>query len=230
MREKLCFKQAAKIIKYQKEHAKKEEEVVMLRKRTNALQLELTQHYNIYATEKTEKEKMMHELNVKQETINKLQANMTIYEADVKKLTQQLEHQAIEVEKLKISRQTDETNEMQIMIKKMQEKIDDIHTTEIKLSKLNDQLKNQREELRNKDRVIQTLQMKIESYKFRVNDNRATSMGQLNVNDKMLKSTVMKETNARAIVSATSKVAGLIRRKFLSEKKLTSKQFCNLYS
>ena len=199
MWEKLYFKQAAKVIEYQKEIAKKEEEVVMLRKRTNALQLELTQHYNIYTTEKTEKEKIMHELNCKQEKINQLQANMTIYEADVKNLTQQLQHQ------------------------KMQEKEDEIHAAEIKLSKLNDQLKNQHEELCNKDRVIQTLQMKIESYKFRVNDNRATSMGQLNVNDKMLKSTVMKQTNARAIVRASSKVAGLIRRTFLSEKKLTSK-------
>ena len=186
------------------------------------MQLELTQHYNIYTTEKTENEKMMHELNSKHETINKLQANMTIYEADVKKLTQQLEHQAVKLQKLQLSSQR-QTDEMQIIIKKMQEKEDEIHTAEIKLSKLNDQLKNQHEELCNKDRVIQTLQMKIESYKFRVNDNRATSMGQLNVNDKMLKSTVMKETNARAIVSATSKVAGLIRRTFLSEKKLTSK-------
>ena len=223
MWEKLYFKQAAKVSKYQKEDAKKEEELAMLRKRTTALQLELTQHYNNYTTEKTEKEKMMHELNSKQEKINELQANMTIYEADVKLLTQQLQHQAGKLEKLQISRQTDETDEMQIIINKMQEKEDEIHTAEMKLSKLNDQLKNQHEELCNKDRVIQTLQMKIESYKFRVNDNRATSMGQLNVNDKMLKSTVVKETNARAIVSATSKVAGLIRRTFLSEKKLTGK-------
>ena len=224
MWEKLYFKQAAKLIKYQKEHAKKEEELIMLRKRTTALQLELTQHYNIYTTEKTEKEKMMHELNSKQLTINKLQANMTIYEADVKKLKQQLQHQAeaVEQEKLQLSNQR-QTDEMQIIIKKMQEKEDEIHTAEKKLSKLNDQLKNQHEELCNKDRVIQTLQMKIESYKFRVNDNRATSMGQLNINDKMLKSTVMKETNARAIVRASSKVAVLIRRTFLSEKKLTSK-------
>ena len=222
MWEKLYFKEAAKIIKYQKEDEKKEEELIMLRKRTTALQLELTQHYNIYATEKTEKEKMTHELNTKQEIFNKLQANMTMYEADVNKLTQQLKHQAFELENLHISSQH-QTDEMQIIIKKMQEKEDEIHTAETNLSKLKDQLKNQHEELCNKDRVIQTLQMKIESYKFRVNDNRATSMGQLNVNDKMLKSTVMKETNARAIVSATSKVAGLIRRKFQSEKKLTSK-------
>ena len=224
MWENLYFKQAAKLIKYQKEDGKKEEELIMLRKRTTALQLELTQHYNIYTTEKTEKEKMMHELNSKQLTINKLQANMTIYEADVKKLKQQLQHQAeaVEQEKLQLSNQR-QTDEMQIIIKKMQEKEDEIQTAETNLSKLKDKLKNQHEELCNKDRVIQTLQMKIESYKFRVNDNRATSMGQLNVNDKMLKSTVMKETNARAIVSATSKVAGLIRRTFLSEKKLTSK-------
>ena len=95
MWEKLYFKQAAKAIKYQKKDAKKEEELVMLRKGTTALQLELTQHYNIYATEKTEKEKTMYELNSKQETINKLQANMTMYEADVNKLTQQLQHQAL---------------------------------------------------------------------------------------------------------------------------------------
>ena len=131
MWEKLYFKQAAKVSKYQKEDAKKEEELAMLRKRTTALQLELTQHYNNYTTEKTEKEKMMHELNSKQETINKLQANLTIYEADVKLLTQQLQHQAGKLEKLQISRQRDETDEMQIIIKKMQEKEDEIHTAEI---------------------------------------------------------------------------------------------------
>ena len=222
MWEKLYFKQAAKAITYQKEDAKKEEELVMLRKKTTALQLELTQHYNIYTTEKTEKEKLMHELNSKQQTINKLQANITMYEADIRNLTHQLQHQAVELDMLQLNSQS-QKDELQIITKKMQEKEDELHTAEINLSKLIDQLKNQHEELCNKDRVIHTLQMKIESYKFRVNDNRATSMSQLNVNDKMLKPTVRKEINTRAIVNARAKVAGLIRKTFKSEKKLTSK-------
>ena len=64
----------------------------MLRKKTTILQFELGQCYDIFTAEKAEKEKMICELNSKQETITKLQTNIRIHKADAITLSQQLQH------------------------------------------------------------------------------------------------------------------------------------------
>ena len=79
MWEELYFKQSAKVISYQREGKQKEEELVMLRKKTTSLQFELRHQSKIFTAEKAEKEKIICELNSKQETINKLQTNITIH-------------------------------------------------------------------------------------------------------------------------------------------------------
>ena len=67
--EKLYYKQSIKLITYQKEATQKEEELVIMRKRTIGLQLKLRQQHNILTAEKTEKQKMIYELANQQETI-----------------------------------------------------------------------------------------------------------------------------------------------------------------
>ena len=47
----------------------------------------------------------------------------------------------------------------------------------------------------------------------------------MNAGNKMLKSAGRKEMNARAIFGARSKVSGFLRKVFLPENRLTSKQF-----
>ena len=71
----------------------------------------------------------------------------------------------------------------------MQGKEKEIYTAEIKLSKLNYQLKEQQEEIGNKDKVIQALKAEIESYEAGVNNIKTMTMGQLNIENKILKST-----------------------------------------
>ena len=89
---------------------------------------------------------------------------------------------------------------------------------EIKLSKLNDQIKDQYKEISNKDQVIQTLRDKIQNYKVGVHDTKTMAISQMNVENKTLKSTVRKEIKTTTIVGARLKVAGFIRKKFLFEK------------
>ena len=95
-------------------------------------------------------------------------------------------------------------------------------TAEIKISKLKDQVKDQYEEISNKDKVIQTLEDEIKNYKVGVNDTKTMAISQLNEENKISKSTDRKEIKTRATVSAHSKVAGFIRKTFLLEKKLIS--------
>ena len=181
MWEKLYYKQSSKVISYQKEITQKEQELVMLSKKTTILQLELGQHYDIVNAEKAEKERMICELN---KIINKLQENIKIHEADVRQLKE------------------------------------DICTTKKKLSELHHQVNNQHEELCNKDKFIQTLQDEIEKYKVGVHDTKTMAISQMNVDNKMLKSTVRKDIKT---TGTRSKVTGFIRKKFLLEKKLPSK-------
>ena len=144
MWEKLYCKQSAEVIIYQRGDKQKEEELVMLRKNTTSLQLELRHQYKIFTAKKVEKEKMIcelnNELNNKQKTMNELQTNITIHNAEAIKLTQQLQHQSVELEKLQIRSQS-QMDEMKIIIKKMQKMEEKKCTVEIKLSKLNDQIK-----------------------------------------------------------------------------------------
>ena len=63
-------------------------------------------------------------------------------------------------------------DEMKIIIKKMQKMKEKKCTAEIKLSKLNDQIKHQYEEISNKDQVIQTLPDEIENYNIEVNETK----------------------------------------------------------
>ena len=90
MWEKLYYKQSTKVISYQKELTEKEQELIMLRKKTTILQFELGQHYDIINAEKAEKERMICELNIKQQIINKLQENIKIHEADVRQLKEDM--------------------------------------------------------------------------------------------------------------------------------------------
>ena len=98
-------------------------------------------------------------------------------------------------------------------------------TAEIKLSELKDQVKDQYEEICNKDKFIQsqTLQDEIKDYKVGVHDSKTMAISQLNVENKTLKSTVRNEIKTTAIFGACLKVAGFICKKFLLEKKLPSK-------
>ena len=90
MWEKLYYKQSTKVISYQKELTEKEQELIMLRKKTTILQFELGQHYDIINAEKAEKERMICELNRNQEIINKLQENIKIHEADFRQLKEDM--------------------------------------------------------------------------------------------------------------------------------------------
>ena len=114
-------------------------------------------------------------------------------------------------------------DEGEILIKEMQKLKEDMCTTEIKLSELHDQVKDQYEEICNKDNFIQKLQDEIENYKIGVHDTKTMAINQMNVENKVLKSTVRKETKTTVIVGACLKVAGFIHKKFLLEKKLPSK-------
>ena len=214
MWEKLYYKQSTKVISYQKELTEKEQELVMLRKKTTILQYELGQHYDMITAEKAEKERMICELNSRQKMINKLQENIKIHEADIKQLNQQLQHQ--------ISSES-QINEREILIKEMQEMRDKLCTTEMKLSELYNQVKDQHETICNKDKYIQTLQNEIENDKVGIHDNKTMAIRQLNVENKTLKSTVKKEIKTTTIINTHSKVAGFIRKKFLLEKKFPSK-------
>ena len=118
MWEKMYCKQSAKVISYQREDKQKEEQLVMLRKNTTSLQLELRHQYKIFTAKKVEKEKMICELNNKQKTINELQTNITIHNTEAIKLTQQLQQQSVELEKLQIRSQS-QMDEMKIIIKKV---------------------------------------------------------------------------------------------------------------
>ena len=112
---------------------------------------------------------------------------------------------------------------MKIIMKKMQKIEEEKCTTEIKLSKLNDQMKDQYKEISNKDYVIQTLRDEIQNYKVGVHDTKTMAISEMNVENKTLKSTVRKEIKTTTIVGTRLKVAGFICKKFLLEKKLSSK-------
>ena len=121
-----------------------------MREKTIGLQLELRQQYNILIAEKAEIQKMIYELTNHWEITDTLEANITMHEANVRKLTEQVKDQSIDLEKSQI-RNHNQTN---ILKMEMQGKEKEIHTAEIKLSKLNRQLKEQQEEIGNKDEVI----------------------------------------------------------------------------
>ena len=76
----------------------KEEELVIMREQIIDLQLELKQQHNVLTAEKAEKQKMIciYELAIgsQQETIGELQADITMYETDARKLTQQVKDQS----------------------------------------------------------------------------------------------------------------------------------------
>ena len=59
MWEELYFKQSAKVISYQREGKQKEEELVMLRKKTTSLQFELRHQSKVFTAEKAERENNM---------------------------------------------------------------------------------------------------------------------------------------------------------------------------
>ena len=107
---------------------------------------------------------------------------------------------------------------MKIIMRKMQKMEDEKCTAEIKLSKLNDKIKDHYEEISNKDQVIETLRDEIKNYKAEINETKAMTITQLNVENKISKSTDRKEIKTRAIISARSKVAGFIQKTFLLEK------------
>ena len=103
------------------------------------------------------------------------------------------------------------------------------HTKSTKrIGKLNDQVKDQYEEICSKDKFNQALQDKIKNQNVGMNDIKTMAVSQLNAENKILKSAGSKEMNARAIVSARSKVTRFLCKIFLPEKKLTSKQFCSI--
>ena len=149
------------------EAAKEEEELHMLKRKTCVLQLKLRR-------ERTQKQKRKHALIKKQEIIDQLKEDITTHEANVRKLTDQLKHQSVELQKFQIRSQR-QMDEREILLKEMQ-------------------------------------RMKEE-------------MSTLNAGNKMLKSAGRKGMNARAILGARSKVSGFLRKAFLPEKRLTSKQF-----
>ena len=110
-----------------------------------------------------------------------------MHEANVRKLTQQVKDQSIDLKKSQI-RHHNQKNQINVLKMEMQEKEKEIYTAEIKLSKLNHQLKEQQEEIGNKDEVIQALKAEIESYEAGVNNTKTMTMGQLNIENKILKS------------------------------------------
>ena len=76
-----------------------------------------------------------------------------MHEADARKLTEQVKDQSIDLEKSQI-RNHNQKNQINILKMKMQGKEKEIHTAEIKPSKLNCQLKEQQEEIGNKDNAF----------------------------------------------------------------------------
>ena len=117
------------------------------------MQLELRQQYNILTAEKAEIQKMIYELTNHSEITDTLEADITMHEADVRKLTKQVKDQSIDLEKSPI-RNHNQKNQINILKKEMQGKEKEIYTAEIKLSKLNHQLKEQQEQIGNKEKVI----------------------------------------------------------------------------
>ena len=220
MWEKLYCKQSAELIIYQREDKQKEEQLVMLRKNTTSLQLELRRQYKIFTAKKVEKKKMICELNNKQKTINELQTNITIHNAEAIKLTQQLQQQSVELEKLQIRSQS-QMDEMKIIIKKMQKMEEKKCTVEIKLSKLNDQIKHQYEEISNKNQVTETLRDEIKNYTVEENETKRMAITQFNVDNKISKSTDRKEIK-QLLVLTQRLLAIFICKTFLLEKKLIS--------
>ena len=152
------------------------------------MQLELRQQYNILTAEKAEIQKMIYKLTNHWKVTDTLEANITMHEADVRKLTEQVKDQSIDLEKSQI-RNHNQKNQINILKMEMQGKEKEIYTAEIKLSKLNRQLKEQQEEIGNKEKVIQALKAEIESYEVGVNNTKTMTMGQLNIENKILKST-----------------------------------------
>ena len=95
------------------------------------------------------------------------------------------------------------------------------HTRSTKrIGKLNDQVKNQYEEICSKDKVNQALQDKIKNHNVGMNDVKTMAISQLNAENKMLKSAGRKKMNVRAIVGARSEVTGFLRKIVLDQKLL----------
>ena len=100
------------------------------------MQLELRQQYDILTAEKAEIQKMIYELTNHWEITDTLEADITMHEADVRKLTEQVKDQSIDLEKSQI-RNHNRKNQIYILKMEMQGKEKEIYTAEIKLSKLN---------------------------------------------------------------------------------------------
>ena len=97
------------------------------------MQLELRQQYNILTAEKAEIQKMIYKLTNHWKVTDTLEANITMHEADVRKLTEQVKDQSIDLEKSQI-RNHNQKNQINILKMEMQEKEKEIYTAEIKLS------------------------------------------------------------------------------------------------
>ena len=85
-------------------------------------------------------------------------------------------------------------------------------TVEIKLSKLNDQIKHQYEEISNKDQVIETLRDEIKNYTVEVNVTKRMAITRFNVDNKISKSTDRKEI--KQLLVLTQKLLYLFARHF----------------
>ena len=106
------------------------------------------------------------------------------------------------------------------LMRELPEKEEKLASAKNKLSELHHQLNVQYEELCDKDKVILSLQVEINSYRLEVNDSKTTAIVLENNNSQTESSKV---NNVGLFVAARTKVSGLICWKFSSEKQLTSK-------
>ena len=111
---------SAKVTINQDEAAKEEEELDMLKRKTCVLQLKLR-------GERTQKQKMKHALIKKQEIIDQLKEDITTHEANVRKLTDQLKHQSVELQKFQIRSQS-QMDKREILLKEMQRMKEEMST------------------------------------------------------------------------------------------------------
>ena len=97
------------------------------------MQLELKQQYNILTAEKAEIQKIIYELTNHWEITDTLEVDITMHEANTKKLNEQVKDQSIDLEKSQV-RNHNQKNQINILKIEMQGKEKEIYTAEIKLS------------------------------------------------------------------------------------------------
>ena len=185
------------IIAYHNKLIQKEEELDTMKKKTTGLQHELEYQHDMFIG-----------------IVDKLQGDIAMYQARTKTLTQQLKH----LKKSNI-RNRNQKIEIKILTKKLQEKENEVYTMELKLSTLKDRLKEQCEELYNKDKIIRSLEMENKPYKVGVRNPKPMTMLQLKPDRKMLECQAKKLRQENLLV-----VNQTLQNLFtISEKKLTGK-------